>query len=357
MKESAHSFSEIFWGFHVLGFMAASIGVVVIWLGIGEFDSFLRLEYVEVGLPLLLLLSLPVDTYDILFIEQRKPRRVVTYTILVSIVQAAGLIYLLISGYHMGLVVLYFVVIYFLRWFHLLIASRGNEQISIKQAWTFALFALPLVLHALFSGFTDYVDGWLIKSFFDDAEFAKYRYGARELPLNSILIGAVVSGLILHQVHVAKAMKSEIIKILRLLTPILAILILISPWLFQFFYSEDYKISALYFNLYGLLILSHVLFVQLFFYRADDRWLLTLLSFIEVVCNVGLSLFLLEKIGIMGIPIATLVIDFIFRIGMMGLIKKLYGQRLDEYYPLKTHLMCSAILIVCFIASYYWHFK
>ena len=357
MKDSDNPFTEIFWGFNILGLFAGIVGALVVFFGVGEFDSFLTLEYVKYGLPFLLFLSLPVDTYDLLYIQRKSPKTIINYTLVIGLFQAAGLVYLLTNGYHMGHVVLYFLLLYTLRWVHLCLESTRNSTFVLSQSWTFVIFALPLILHSLFSGLTDYIDGWLIKSFFEDSDFAKYRYGARELPLNSILIGAVVSGLILRQSAIALSVKAEIIKLLKFLTPLLAFLILLSPWLFQLFYSADYKISALYFNLYALLILSHAIFVQVYFYRENDRWLLTLISLVEVLCNIGMSIYLLNQIGILGIPIATLIVDFAFRLGMMAIVKLRYGTEILSYYPWKSHVLSMMLLFSCFGISYYLHFS
>ncbi len=356
LKEQDYSFSTIFWGFNIIGLAAAVVTVFIIVAGQTDFETFLQLKYATYVLPILVFLSLPVDSYDLFYIRKDKPRSIVIYTLLNSLIQLIGLVYLLTQDFHMGHVVLFFTAFFAFRYVHLLYVSSAGLNLQWSGAWTFALFAAPLILHALFSGLTDYVDGWLIKSFFDDAAFAVYRYGARELPLNTILVSAVVSGLILYKSDIGSTMKQEIKKLLWLLTPILALLILLSPWLFQFFYSADYKMSALYFNLYALLIISHILFVQVFFYRADDRWLLSIISLAEVICNVGLSLVLMRSLGILGIPIATLIVDSLFRIGLIVLVRQRYSQSPGNYYPIKAHVVSSGILLICFWISYVMHF-
>ena len=320
-KEEGYVFSTVFWGFNILGLASLLIGIGVVHWGMQDFSSFLSLPYVSVALPVLLFLSLPVDTYDLMYIERKRPHRLVRYTFIVILVQLSGLVSLLVAGCHMGHVLLFFVSVFVLRYIHLLWSIRGRIKIQGHLTWSFFVFAIPLVLHSLLAGLTDYVDGWLIKNYFDDAAFAIYRYGAREIPLNAILIGAVISGLIMQKSDTAESIKLEMKKVLKTLVPILAVLMLLSPLLFQWIYSEDYLRSALYFNIYAFLILSHAIFVQVYFYKNEDRWLLTWISLAEVVANVLLSLFLLHRIGILGIPIATVVVDVIFRLIMMALVR------------------------------------
>ena len=356
LKSDSYSYSAIFWGFNVIGIAAALVTVFLSVVGATDFSSFLNLDYVSWALPILVLFSLPVDTYDLYYVKNKRPNAIVNYTLLIGVVQAAGLIYFLLNDFHMGYVVLYFLAVYVVRWFHLLLTSSARHYFPIELATSFAVFALPLILHALFSGLTDYVDGWLIKAYFSESDFAVFRYGARELPLNSILIGAVVSGLILIKTDVASEVRNEIGRMLSLLTPILAILILLSPWLFEYFYSADYRFSAMYFNLYALLILSRIVFVQVFYYRADDRWLLSGLSLAEVICNVGLSLVLLRSFGVLGIPVATLVVDFFFRAMLVIVVQKRYNISFSSYYPIKRHLGSSLVLCFCFVISYLIYF-
>ena len=356
MKGEGYHIGSIFWGFNLLGVAGAMVAVLLIVFGGADFSSFLQLDYVAWTLPLLVLLSLPVDSVDLIYIDKKTPKKIVGYTFLVSLMQMSGLIYLLTSGYHMGHVVLFFTALFVIRWIHLFFILGSQRKLQFKPSWLFAFLALPLILHSLFSGLTDYVDGWLIKTFFDDAAFAVYRYGARELPLNSILIGAVISGLILYKQDIGPAIKAEITKIVKFLAPILGILILISPWLFELVYSADYKLSALYFNLYALLIISHVLFVQVYIYRANDRWLLSWISLVEVICNVILSIILLNVWGIIGVPIATLIVDACFRLVMLLLVRYKYQVPISDFYPVKAHALSTIGLLACFYISYLIHY-
>ncbi len=351
-KERSGDFANIFWGFNLIGLLSA-ITCIVILITVGtDFSSLLELDYVQFVLPLLLFFSLPIDTYELFYIIRKKTVHVVAYTAIVQLIQLIGLVALLLTGYHMGHVLLFITCLFAIRYVHILLISDVLVKIPRLGAVKFVVFAMPLILHSLLAGLTDYVDGWLIKAHFDDAAFAIYRYGARELPLNAILISAVISGLIMQKNDEKQAIKQEIKRVLKTLTPILSLLILISPLLFQLVYSSDYLISALYFNLYALLILSRAVFVQVYFYRADDRWLLTWISLAEVACNIGLSLVLLQYFGIMGVPIATLVVDVVFRIFMIVLVRQKYNKRLIEYYPVRVHMISVLALCTCFYISY-----
>jgi len=357
LKNKSDAFSTIFWGFNVIGLIAVVISLMIMnWSG-GEFSNILDLPYVSMAFPTLVFLSLPVDSYDLFYISQNKPNRLITYTIVSSIIQLAIVVGLLVGGFHMGQVVLGLTIFFMLRYLHLILISKPFSGVAISGSWKFVIYASPLILHSLLAGLTDYVDGWLIKAYFDDAAFAIYRFGARELPLNAILIGSVVSGLILHKNAIGDSLKIEMRKILKLLTPILALAILISPWLFQAAYSEDYKLSALYFNLYALLMISHAVFAQVYIYRADDRWLLTVISLAEVICNIGLSIVLMQSLGILGIPIATLIVDFVFRCIIMLIVRVKYDISPSTYYPIKSHLGSSMILMTCFAISYFMFFN
>ncbi|RMD68222.1 MAG: hypothetical protein D6818_11790, partial [Bacteroidetes bacterium] len=62
------------------------------------------------------------------------------------------------------------------------------------RRWAWA--ALPLMAHVLVGQSVDFIDGLIVSSQMEERWFAIFRYGARELPLSLLLVGAVVTGFI-----------------------------------------------------------------------------------------------------------------------------------------------------------------
>lgn len=357
LKDKSISFTDYFTSFTFFGAIAAFVVFMLSWFGGETFSSFLSIEAVPWLLPVVVLFSMPADAYDVFYIKRKKYRSIYLYTLAVCFLQMAGLVLLLLLGYTMAHVLWYMLVLFVLRYFHLGWNAFRGRKLDVKLVYVFVLGAIPLVFHSLLAGLSSYVDGWIIKHFFDDSIFAIYRYGARELPLNTILIGSVVSGLIMATTPIEEKIKIEMKRVLRLLVPVLSVLILISPLLFQWVYDEEYKLSALFFNLYAVLILSRIFFVQVFFYRAGHRWSLTLLSAVEVVLNIVLSLILLRAVGLVGIPLATILADVVVRAAMVIWSNQRYSKTLASYVPMRTYLISSTILLLAFASSVYIFFK
>jgi len=102
---------------------------------------------------------------------------------------------------------------------------------AIQKKLLFLIF--PLSLHMLIGGGMEYVDGFLVTKFFEDTGmFAVFRYGARELPLVTILTAALTATLIPlaveNQAVVLSKIKTEIDRLSRWLFPLTFVLMLAS---------------------------------------------------------------------------------------------------------------------------------
>ena len=201
----------------------------------------------------------------------------------------------------------------------------------------------------------DYVDGWIVSLVYGEESFALYRYGARELPFNVMLIGGLVSGLV-HRFKTAngvdaETLRAEILRIMKLLFPINCALILLSPLLYTLLYNAEFAFSARIFNIYALTLLSRVIINQVFCYVHHYRWILTWSTAVEVVINIILSLILMQWFGLLGIPLATVIAYALQKLFLIYYVRKKFGMRLSAYVPIRHGAWYFASMIVCVILA------
>ena len=167
----------------------------------------------------------------------------------------------------------------------------------------------PLVLYAVSIGIARSFDAWLVARNFDDASFAIFRYGAREFPLVMALSAGLSMMMIpkLDDDHSLAELKSRSVRLMHMCYPIVAVFILFSPVLFEFFFGQEYRTSALIFNIYLLLTLTQTFFPQSIMTSRGDTKLLWYISLAELVVNVVSSLILMKYFGIIGIVWGTLI--------------------------------------------------
>jgi O-antigen/teichoic acid export membrane protein len=215
--------------------------------------------------------------------------------------------------------------------------------------------ATPLVFSMFLSGSGQYIDGFIISSYFDDATFAVFRYGARELPLVLLLANAF-SASMLPGFAKRSALKSnlEIIKqnsqTLGLwLFPLSGMLMLVSHWAFPMIFNVNFSSSATIFNIYLLLIVSRLLFPQTILIGLQKNQAIMWASFLEIVLNVALSIWFLQFWGVAGVAYGTVCAYVFEKLLLMAFVKKIYGFGVSAYLNVKQHLLYSLLLLSLFI--------
>jgi O-antigen/teichoic acid export membrane protein len=233
-----------------------------------------------------------------------------------------------------------------------LIKKNSRNRIVGQRIKKFILFSLPLIGHLFLSNGMEFIDGILVNRFFDPGDFAVFRYGARELPFILIMVGALSSSTIpMAVISMRKSsttLKKHSKRLMHLFYPLAIVLMFISPYLFQYFYSEEYLESATIFNIYLLILASRILLPEVFLYGKHKNQLLMWISMAELLTNLGLSLLLLPKFGLPGIAAATVIAYALSKIAMLLYLKTRYGIRPNEYIHLKEYTFYTLLLFLAF---------
>lgn len=220
----------------------------------------------------------------------------------------------------------------------------------------FLLLLLPLGLHTLLGGGMEYIDGFIVTSHFEDEKvFALFRYGARELPLVSILVAALVATLIplaveKEQVAIGR-IKKEIKKLSLWLYPITILLMVVSPYLYPLVYNEDFALSAKVFNIYLLVISSRVLLPQVLIYSRKHNYILVISAVVELLVNLSLSLYWVGDYGLEGIAFATVIAYLVNKILLISYNHYQFGIPITDYLDLKSYIIFNILLFVIFWAT------
>jgi len=235
------------------------------------------------------------------------------------------------------------------------ILRNGKFRFTFRGLPQFLTYSVPLVVTILLGTGMEIIDGLIVKKFFDEEMFVLYRYGAREFPLNTLLIGSMVTASI---PALTANLGTNIINVkqkvdgyMDWMYPITIVLILVSPYLYQFFYNENYLISSEIFNIYLLIIATRILVPQTILYAKKKNSVLMWVSIIEVVFNFVMSIVLLKIYGIIGVAIATLLACCLEKILFTSYLKYKEGISLGTYINVKKYLLYNILLIVVFIVS------
>nr|WP_319272291.1 oligosaccharide flippase family protein [uncultured Draconibacterium sp.] len=244
-----------------------------------------------------------------------------------------------------------------LRYLWLLITLIGNREIifSVSFIREHIKLGLPLVVATLLSGSAQFVDGFIVTSKFDEATFAIFRYGARELPLAMLLANALSNAMLpafakkeLLTENLGQ-LKQSVQKLMHFLFPLTAILLVVSKPLFPVIFNAGFQESATIFNIYLLLIISRLMLPQTILNGLKISKPIMAASFLELIINVVLSLIFVQIWGIAGIAFATFVAYLFEKIYLAAVVKQRLNIGITDYLPTRIFLIYSAGIVVIFI--------
>ena len=237
------------------------------------------------------------------------------------------------------------------------------KNASPKLDWTFIKIHLrsstPLILSILLSGSAQYIDSFIVTSYFDDATFAVFRYGAREFPLVLLLANAFSISMLPGFYDPSKlqfnlkSIKFNAQKLGNWMFPLSALLMIVSHWAFPVVFNVNFEQSATIFNIYLLLIISRLLFPQTILIGLQKTNLILWASLLEIIVNVASSLYFVQIGGLAGVAYGTVVAYIFEKVLLMIFVSKSCDIKVSSYLNVSRHLFYSLFLAAEFIVIEY----
>ncbi|MFZ1703069.1 MAG: polysaccharide biosynthesis C-terminal domain-containing protein [Saprospiraceae bacterium] len=228
---------------------------------------------------------------------------------------------------------------------------------SFKFILTFLKQAVPFFLIAIVGYSMDMMDGFLVVHFFDVDQFPIFRYGARELPLSSMLMNALSVAMIPALIDVSKTslLKQKVDRHMHVLFPLTILLIWISPAIFVFIYNMDFKTSAYIFNTYLIILGSRLLLPQsVLIANGKQKWVLWS-GIIELIINLVLSLWWVRLWGLQGLVLATVVAYYVQKVGMLYWLYKEFKITIMDLISWKWWIFYQVLAFLSLYAVNIWN--
>ncbi len=254
----------------------------------------------------------------------------------------------------MGLV--FFSAIKFI-WFLILFQKNIPSKVDFSLLKSYLWISFPLIVSFLLSGSAEFVDGFIIKHYFDDDVFAVYRFGARELPFVLVAANAMsvasIPMLSDGKIESFKKLRDNSKRLMHIFFPVTVILLVTSQWFFPVIFNSDFKESHLVFNIYLLLIISRLVFPQSIATALHRTRIILLSAAIEITLNVVLSLILVKEMGIVGVAFATIIAYFIDKLFISLYLHFKMGIKPEMYIPMRWWGIYSTSLVTIYIILTY----
>ncbi len=301
--------------------------------------------------------GVPANLIEYFYIIKKQNAAIVIYSIVSFSVQLVLVTLPVIMGFGITAALKGLVLSSVLRYIWLWIILISNNEISYSHSFVKEHLKLggPLILATFLSGSAQFVDGFIVASYFDEGTFAVFRYGARELPLAMLLANALSTAMLPEFAHEnqltqnLQKLKASVTRLTHFLFPLTAVMLVISHPFFPVIFNPEFAESATIFNIYLLIIISRLLLPQTLLNGLQISKPIMNAALLELIINVSLSLILVQFFGISGIAFATFIAYLFEKIYLSALVKKKLNVSLSAYIPIKIYAIYSFVILVVFI--------
>ena len=145
-------------------------------------------------------------------------------------------------------------------WLLILLFRNASPVIDPVFIRTHLRSSAPLITSMLLSGSAQYIDSFIVTSYFDEETFAVFRYGAREFPLVLLLANAFSTSMLpgfADRSQLAfnlEKIKLNARKLGNWMFPLSGLLMMVSHWAFPVIFNVGFAQSATIFNIYYLIV-------------------------------------------------------------------------------------------------------
>lgn len=241
------------------------------------------------------------------------------------------------------------------------IALAANEEPAaprvkvLLQDWLST--AWPLIAYAIMGTLVTAFDPWFVNYWYagDEATFATFRYGARELPF----IAAVINGtmvVVLPRLTEAPSagldlLKSSSRRLFHWIFGAAFFFMLTSHWWWTLVFTDLFTTSLPLFQVYLLLVISRLILPTPVLTAFGHTRLLAIISLSELLSNLALSWVLASYFGLIGIVWATVIADILNRLVLAWYLYYRTGIPPNRYIDLRIFGLYTIGLVLAYLLA------
>lgn len=305
---------------------------------------------------LYLTLSTPTLLIEYIYLLKDKPRQMIIYGVITHLLQVLLVIGPLLIDINIEYSVYGLIAISAIRMIWLFILIYKNSALTINKEFLkeHTKQGFPLALKYLISSSGTYIDQAIITTHFDSATFAIYRFGAREIPLITLMTFGLSNSMLADFGDGSKLkanlneLKQKSLQLMHFLFPLSILAILLSKPLFPIIFSPEFAESANILMIYALIITSRAIFPQTVTMGLQRNGIALLASIVEMVLNIALSLLLLIPFGIEGVAMATVIVYLMEKVFLAYYNQVKLGISFQEYTPVRPFVLYSVATIAVY---------
>jgi len=295
---------------------------------------------------------------EYILMVNNRPKSILVYGLFSNLLQAGAVIIPLYFDTSLHLSLWLLLIYSLLRYGFLLslVIKYSILRIDKKQITSFLQSSFPYLLSLLVGGSMAYMDSYIIKFFYPNADFAVFRYGAREFAI-TVLMAAAFSNVKSGEVALGAKQNNLTVslrdirkgseRLMHFLFPVTIIFMVFSGFLFEKFYSVSFVYSAFIFNIYLLLTVSRLLFPQTALIGLQRNKTMLRLSIYEWCLNLIFDIVFLKLWGMAGVAFATVLAYYFEKVFLFYYCRR-EGIKFSDLVPVKTWVGYTILTLVVF---------
>ncbi|PCI66334.1 MAG: hypothetical protein COB38_10285 [Gammaproteobacteria bacterium] len=208
-----------------------------------------------------------------------------------------------------------------------------NKQIS---------YSLPIGFSGAISQLGVAVDKVIVSGYYDPEMLAVYTRGAMEIPMLNVISNSLGNILMPRFVEeyrlgnidaVVKLWHSSIKMMAMFIYPALVFFLLTADHLIPFLFTDAYIDSVIIFQVYTLGLITRITSYDAIVRAVGKTKILFKMAMLAVFLNVSFTVALIELIGIVGAPLATVIVGTTLRFGYLLIITKILDINMVSVFP------------------------
>ena len=262
------------------------------------------------------------------------------------------------AGYGLGAGLIGLAGLGLLRWLWALalLGRYGTPGWRPDLLRRYLAFSAPLVLNLLVGNLVLLFDNWLVGWYYrDEAVFAVFRYGSRELPLATALATALGTALIariaIRPEEGLAELKQQTRRLFHLLFPLTILLLFLSKPLFPRVFNPAFAASAGLFNIYLLLTASRVLLPNTIVLAKGKPGAIFAVGLLELSLKVLLGFVFLHYWGLPGLAWSAVLAFAFEKIGLIWYLEKRLAVRTADWLDWRWYSAYLAALLLAFVLA------
>ena len=293
-----------------------------------------------------------------IFLIQNKPQHIFWYGVLSTAVQIIAVCAPIMLGFGLESAIWGLIFANALRFiFLILLLFRYAEfKLSMPFILNNLYVGYPIMISALLSGSSQYVDSLVATIAFDAESFAVFRYGCKELPFVVMMTSGLNNALIpafsvkKNIPDVLAEIKRRSLRQMHILFPLSILVMIFSNVLYgRVLFNPEFYRSADVFMVYQLMIVSRVVFPQTILIGLKKTHILMWASVIQIALNIPLALYLVQEYKVVGIALASGLIHILEKFILMWYNYRELGISPKAYTPLTWYTFYSVLIGIVFV--------